>query len=99
MRKVRGQAAAIRKTLDTMQEHAENGADYAGKCYICHSNCLPAAERLRDALLERFPKRKAEAIKLCDIGTIIAAPIAARDAFAVFFYGDPRAPYTGSQAK
>ncbi len=66
--KVRGQAAAIRKTLDTMQEHAENGADYAGKCYICHSNCLPAAERLRDALLERFPKRKAEAIKLCDIG-------------------------------
>lgn len=38
--KVRGQAAAIRKTLDTMQEHAENGADYAGKCYICHSNCL-----------------------------------------------------------
>lgn len=96
--KVRGQAAAIRKTLDTMQEHAENGADYAGKCYICHSNCLPAAERLRDALLERFPKLKAEAIKLCDIGTIIAAHCGP-GTLAVFFYGDPRAPYTGSQAK
>lgn len=96
--KVRGQAAAIRKTLDTMQEHAENGADYAGKCYICHSNCLPAAERLRDALLERFPKRKAEAIKLCDIGTIIAAHCGP-GTLAVFFYGDPRALYTGSQAK
>ena len=95
---MRGQAAAIRKTLDTMQEHAENGADYAGKCYICHSNCLPAAERLRDALLERFPKLKAETIKLCDIGTIIAAHCGP-GTLAVFFYGDPRAPYTGSQAK
>lgn len=54
--KVRGQAAAIRKTLDTMQEHAENGADYAGKCYICHSNCLPAAERLAGRATGTIPK-------------------------------------------
>lgn len=89
--KVRGKRKAIQKTLDTMQEHAENGADYAGKCWICHSNCLEDALLTRDALRERFPHIQGE-IRICDIGTIIASHCGP-NTIAVFFFGDERAPY------
>lgn len=89
--KVRGKRKAIQKTLDTMQEHAENGVDYAGKCWICHSNCLEDALLTRDALCERFPHIQGE-IRICDIGTIIASHCGP-NTIAVFFFGDERAPY------
>ena len=70
--------------------------------FFCHyyplQHASPAIDRVWDALLERFPKLEAEAVKLCDIGTIIAAHCGP-GTLAVFFYGDPRVPYTGSQAK
>ncbi|MGN0963217.1 MAG: DegV family protein, partial [Clostridia bacterium] len=70
--KVRGKKKAIQKTLQTMEENALNGKDYAGKCWVCHSNSLAEAEQTRDALKERFPDIKGE-IRICDIGTIIAS--------------------------
>lgn len=93
--KVRGKGKAIRKTLDTMQAHVENGADYAGKCWICHSNCPGEAEQTRDALKERFPNLSGE-IRICDIGTIIASHCGP-GTVAVFFFGDERAPYHKGQ--
>ena len=53
--KVRGKKNAIRRTLDTMEAHAEGGADYAGKCFVCHSNCLAESQATKAALEERFP--------------------------------------------
>ena len=35
-----GKKSAIKKTLDTMELHCDNGKDYSGKCFICHSNNL-----------------------------------------------------------
>lgn len=88
--KVRGKKNAIQRTIQTMEEHAQGGADYAGKCWICHSNCLAEAEQTRAAIAKRFPYIQGE-IRICDIGTIIASHCGP-GTVAVFFFGDERAP-------
>ena len=88
--KVRGKKSAIKKTVDTMEEHAENGKDYAGKCFISHSNCLEEAEMTRDAVAERFPNLAGK-IRIFDIGTIITSH-SGPGTVAVFFLGDERQP-------
>ena len=88
--KARGKRKAISTTLDAMQAHAVDGAQYAGKCWICHSNCPEVAEQTRAELLARFPKVQGE-VRICDIGTIIAGHCGP-GTVAVFFFGDPRAP-------
>lgn len=89
--KVRGKAKAIARTVDTMEAHAQGGRDYAGKYWICHSNCLADAQLTRDALAQRFPNIQSP-IRICDIGTIIASHCGP-STVAVFFFGDPREPY------
>lgn len=88
--KVRGKKAAISAAVKAMEEHAVGGRDYAGKCWICHSNCLAEAEEARTAVQEHFPNIQGE-IRLCDIGTIIASHCGP-GTVAVFFFGDERAP-------
>lgn len=88
--KVRGKKNAIARTVDTMAEHAEGGESYAGKCFICHSNCLAEAEETRAAVAARFPNIKGE-IRINAIGTIIASH-SGPGTVAVFFFGDERTP-------
>ncbi len=87
--KVRGRKNAIRRTVDTMEEHAQGGRNYSGKCFICHSNSLEDAEQTKIAVKERFPNISGD-IRICDIGTIIASHCGP-GTVAVFFYGDERA--------
>jgi DegV family protein with EDD domain len=87
--KVRGRKNAIRRTVDTMEEHAQGGRNYSGKCFICHSNSLEDAEQTKIAVKERFPNISGE-IRICDIGTIIASHCGP-GTVAVFFFGDERA--------
>ena len=86
--KVRGKANAIKTTVDTMEAHAVGGRDYSGKCWICHSNCIAEAEKVKAALKERFPNIQGD-IRICDIGTIIASHTGP-GTVAVFFFGDKR---------
>lgn len=95
--KVRGKEAAIRKTLDTMEEHVAGGVNYSGKCWVCHSNCRMEAEETKAALLKRFPHISGE-VRICDIGTIIASHCGP-GTVAVFFFGDRREPYGGNIKK
>ena len=83
-----GKAVAIKKTLDTMEEHCDDGKNYSGKCWICHSNNLPDAILTKEMIQERFPNIKSE-IKILDIGTIIASH-SGPGTIAVFFHGDER---------
>ena len=43
--KVRGKKNAVARTVETMKRHAENGENYTGKAFICHSNCLADVRR------------------------------------------------------
>lgn len=86
--KVRGKKKAVEVTVETMAQCAEGGADYDGKCFVCHSQCPQDAQLLIDATEQRFPKLKGR-IRLCDIGTIIGSH-AGPGTVAVFFYGNER---------
>ncbi|MCF0120364.1 MAG: DegV family protein [Oscillospiraceae bacterium] len=85
--KIRGKKNAVAETVRVMAEHAEGGTDYSGKCYICHSNCLPEAEALRDAVEAKF--KNISELRICNIGTIIAAHCGP-GTVAAFFIGDNR---------
>ena len=91
--KVRGKKNAIRETVRTMEEHAQGGANYAGKSFICHSQCPKEAEETRNAVCAHFPKL-AGRVRIFDIGTIIAGHCGP-GTVAVFFLGDKRTPDSG----
>ena len=86
--KVRGKKRAVAVTVENMLQHAQNGADYAGRCYICNSDCPEDAKLLTDAIEEKFPNLKGKIVQ-CDIGTIIGSH-AGKGTVAVFFMGDER---------
>ena len=86
--KVRGKKKAVETTVDTMEQCAQGGRDYDGKCFVCHSQCPEDARLVMDAVEERFPKLKGK-IRLCDIGTIIGSH-AGQGTVAVFFMGNER---------
>lgn len=88
--KVRGKKNAVARTVETMKRHAENGENYSGKAFICHSNCLADAKATKAAVEAAFPHLNGE-VRICDIGTIVASH-SGPGTVAVFFFGDDRAP-------
>lgn len=86
--KVRGKRKAVDTTVKTMLQHAQGGADYNGRCYICNSNCMEEAEELKAAIQKQFPHIRGE-IRICNIGTIIASHCGP-GTVAAFFFGDER---------
>ena len=79
----------IRKTAEAMETHADGGKDYYGRCWIAHSNCMDAAEELRDMVAKAFRNLKRNDIKIFDIGTIITSHTGP-GTLALFFFGDER---------
>lgn len=84
--KVRSKKKAIAETVKVMEEHAQNGYDYDGKCFLAHANCPEDAAEVK-ALIEA--KFKNVDVKVFDIGTIIAAHTG-QGTLAIFFMGDDR---------
>ena len=85
--KVRGKKKAIKTTVETMLADINEGADYVGKCVVCHSNCIDEAQETIKLIKETFPKLPE--VKLSNIGTIIASH-SGPGTVAVFFLGKPR---------
>lgn len=86
--KVRGKRNAIAYIIKTMKEHAENGEDYSGKVFICHSNTIEDAKETKRAIEWNFPRINGR-VQIFNIGTIIASHTGP-GTVAVFFYGDER---------
>ncbi len=86
--KIRGKKKVIRRTLEKMKEHAQNGADYSGKCYICHSASPEDAKQLADLVEKAFPKLDGE-VEIYNIGTTIGSHTGP-GTVALFFWGDKR---------
>ena len=47
-KKIRTKDKTIIETVNMMIEHAEDGTNYNGKCFICHSDCLDDAIKVKD---------------------------------------------------
>ncbi len=83
--KIRTTKKVIRAAAEKMKEHALNGADYDGKCYISQSDCMDLADEEVRLLEEAFPKLKGK-IEVNYIGTTIGSHTGP-GTVALFFVG------------
>ncbi len=86
--KARGKKQVIKAMLQQMEDHARDGLEYSGKCYISHSDSLDDAEEVARQVKERFPRLDGEVL-INDIGTVIGSHTGP-GTVALFFWGDER---------
>ena len=86
--KARGKKKAMHQLVLNMVEHAKNGINYDGKCFITESDCLDDAKAVAAEIEELFPKLKGKII-INSIGTVIGSHTGP-GTVALFFMGDKR---------
>ena len=86
--KIRGKKKVIRRIVEMMEEHAENGTDYDGKVFISNSDCYEDARAVADLIEEKFPKLR-QKVEIYDIGATIGSHTGP-GTVALFFWGDER---------
>ena len=86
--KYRGKKQVIREMVKRMEEHAQGGLDYSGKCFISNSACMEDARKVADLVEEKFPKLNGK-VMINSIGTVIGTHTGP-GTVALFFWGDER---------
>jgi DegV family protein with EDD domain len=86
--KIRGKKKVIEAMVKRMEEHAQDGRNYSGKCYISHSACYQDAATVKRLVEERFPNLDGEVL-VNSIGTVIGSHTGP-GTVALFFLGDER---------
>lgn len=86
--KIRTKRKVIEEIVKRMEENAEGGLDYSGKCYISQSACMDAAEEVAKLVEERFPKLCGK-VEINYVGTTIGSHTGP-GTVALFFWGDER---------
>ena len=86
--KIRTKRKVIEEIVKRMEENAEGGLDYSGKCYISQSACMDAAEEVAKLVEERFPKLCGK-VEITYVGTTIGSHTGPGTA-ALFFWGKKR---------
>ena len=86
--KYRGKKQVIREMVKRMEEHAQGGLEYSGKCYISNSACMEDARKVADMVEEKFPNLNGKVL-INSIGTVIGTHTGP-GTVALFFWGDER---------
>lgn len=86
--KIRTKKKVIRTIVDKMEECAQDGTGYSGKCYMSHSACYEDARAVADLVEERFPNLDGK-VEIYDIGTTIGSHTGP-GTVALFFWGEER---------
>ena len=86
--KIRTKKKVIQAIVDRMEECAEVGLDYSGKCYISQSACYEDARAVADLIEQRFPKLNGK-VEINHIGTTIGSHTGP-GTVALFFWGKKR---------
>lgn len=86
--KIRTKKKVIRTIVDKMEECADEGLNYSGKCYISHSACYEDARAVADLVEARFPKLNGK-VEIYSIGTTIGSHTGP-GTVALFFWGKER---------
>ena len=86
--KIKGKRKVIRTIVDKMEAYAENGLEYADKCYISQSACYEDARAVADLVEQRFPKLKGK-VEINNVGTTIGSHTGP-GTVALFFWGKER---------
>ena len=86
--KIRTKRKVIQTIVDKMEEYCDDGREYNGKCYMCHSACYEDARAVAALIEERFPNLDGKVL-INSIGTTIGSHTGP-GTVAVFFWGKKR---------
>lgn len=86
--KIRTKKKVIRTIVDKMEENADDGLEYSGKCYISHSACYEDARAVADLVEARFSKLNGK-VEIYSVGTTIGSHTGP-GTVALFFWGKER---------
>lgn len=86
--KIRTKKKVIMAIVERMEEHARDGLDYSGKCYISQSGCVEDAKQVAQLIEEKFPKLDGK-VEINYVGTTIGSHTGP-GTVALFFWGDKR---------
>ena len=86
--KIRTKKRVIREIVKKMEEHADDGLDYSGKCFISQSACFEDARAVADLVEARFPKLDGKVL-INSVGNLIGSHTGP-GTVALFFWGDER---------
>lgn len=86
--KIRGKKKVIQELVNKMEENAQNGLYYEGKCYISNSDCYEDAKAVAELIEKRFPKLNGQ-VEINSVGTTIGSHTGP-GTIAIFFWGGKR---------
>lgn len=86
--KYRGKKHVIQEIVKRMEQHADGGLDYSGKCFISNSACYADARAVADLIEARFKKLDGK-VMINSVGTTIGSHTGP-GTVALFFFGDER---------
>ena len=86
--KIRTKKKVIKTIVERMEQCADDGLDYSGKCYISQSGCVEDAKAVAALVEERFPKLNGK-VEINYVGTTIGSHTGP-GTVALFFWGDER---------
>lgn len=86
--KIRGKKRVIEECVRRMEQHAEDGHNYSGKCFMSMSACYEDARAVADLVEKKFPKLNGK-VEINSIGTTIGSHTGP-GTVALFFWGDQR---------
>ena len=86
--KIRTKNKVIKTIVERMEQCANDGLDYSGKCYISQSGCVEDAKAVAALVEERFPKLNGK-VEINYVGTTIGSHTGP-GTVALFFWGAER---------
>ncbi len=86
--KVRTKRKVIQRIVQKMEENAEGGLAYAGRCFISHSECIEDAKAVAALVESRFPNLSGK-VEIYSIGATIGSHTGP-GTVALYFWGKER---------
>lgn len=86
--KIRTKKRAVKEIVKRMEQHAEGGTEYSGKCFVAHSDCEEDAKAIAEAVEQTFPKLDGK-VQVNWVGTAIGSHTGP-GSVGLFFWGDER---------
>ena len=86
--KIRTKKRVIKEIVKRMEQHAQGGLGYSGKCYISQSNCMEDARAVADLIEAEFKNLNGK-VEINWVGTTVGAHTGP-GTVALYFWGDER---------
>jgi len=86
--KIRTKKRVIAEIVKRMEEHAQGGLNYSGKCYISQSACYEDAREVADLIEEKFKQLHGN-VEIYWVGTTVGSHTGP-GTVALYFWGDER---------